>query len=95
MCIKGIAEQKQDPYAQIPDLVYSGFYCIICCPNNGQSLARSNPYDAIESMLNWEQYVIAVYSNYFAALIYSYVRWGFPRNRGDSEAKQGKGPPDY
>lgn len=53
MCIKGIAEQKQElPYAQIPDLVYSGFYCIICCPNNGQSLVRSNPYDAIESMLN-------------------------------------------
>lgn len=53
MCIKGIAEQnKSYPYAQIPDLVYSGFYCIICCPNNGQSLVRSNPYDAIESMLN-------------------------------------------
>lgn len=50
MCIKGIAEQKQE--LQIPHLVYSGFYCIICCPNNGQSLVRSNPYDAIESMLN-------------------------------------------
>ena len=58
MGIKRIAEQKQDiqcssyPYAQIPDLVYSRFYRILCCPNNGQSLVRSNPYDAIESMLN-------------------------------------------